>query len=104
MLRCGGGLMTDDMNEKPWESAPLPTPEQLYNCPGDGWHDGAVPADYLRWYEGKERNSGEWLCESCHFRFLRTRYGRTPEFDAAFAKMLESPSLVDEIIRRGGQA
>ena len=96
--------MTDDVNEKPWESAPLPTLEQLFYCPNDSWHcDIAVPADYLRWYEGNERNSAGWLCGGCHLGFLRTRYGYTPEFDAAYANMLESPSLVDEIIRRGGQ-
>ena len=88
-------------NEKPWESAPLFGISDLYDCPGKGWHDGAVSSFTLRWYEGDDRYPANWLCEHCCFLALRLRYGRrSPDFEAAFDRLMDTPTMGEEMTRR----
>ena len=98
--------LTNSTNERPWESAPVPDVEHLYECAiASGWHDEAYySGDDLYWYEGEEKYPAAWMCSSCHYHIRTDRYGLdSPEANGTFPYLETIPSLAQEIERRLGE-
>ena len=95
--------MTENTNERPWESAPIPWVQYLYYCERESWHDCPFSAYELYWYEGYEKNPAGWLCDTCQFRVREDRYGFDSQEarDASWRSNLHS--LADEMVRREQQ-
>ena len=100
------GTLPDNRNNKPWESAPVPEVEHLYECEFvGGWHDEAhYSGDELYWYEGDREYPAAWLCEGCHFHIRNKRYGfDSPEMRGLYRDLETTPTLAQEIKRRLGE-
>ena len=98
--------MTENTKDNPWESAPIPEAEHLYECVNvTGWHDEAFYfGNNLYWYQGDEKFPAGWMCRLCHRHIRSDQYGfDSPEAEATFSYLRTIPSLEQEIERRFGE-